>query len=162
MRRRRILLLIFATTLLAAAVTAGLVSSLGGAGKRSFPANEPPTPAALALMRSDAIAAARDAREISPREGAIAATTLQAANSLFNVEGGGANDATPVFIMELHGDFVAKYARAPTAPRGQEMILVFDAKTVEPIAFELNDGSKSVSSLGVPVQAVDFSATLSG
>ena len=154
--RRGLLLAAFVTTLLVTVVVAALLTRSGGAGHRSFAASVPPNASQVAQIRTTALATARDAGEGQPYGGALVSTTLQAANSLFGVEGPDTDASTDVFIMELRGNFEAKYARAKTPPRGSSMILVFDAATLEPIAFELNNGSKSVASLGVPVRAVDL------
>ena len=134
--RRRI-----APALVVIIAIAGLVAvGVGFAGHKAHRSVPPPTAAQVAQLRTAALQTAAENGDSHPTGGTVVATTKKAIFALNN--GMEPADDPNVYVVTLHGNFVAKNARVPAGaplPTGHEMVLVFDAATLKALTFMLGD-----------------------
>ena len=110
-----------------------------------------PTPTAgqVAQLRAAALETTAENGDSHPTGGTVVATTKKAIFALNN--GMEPADDPNVFVVTLHGNFVAKNARVPAGaplPTGHEMVLVFDAATLKPLTFMLGDSPIDADRIG--------------
>jgi hypothetical protein len=117
------------------------IAGLGFAGHGRSRAVSPPTGAQIAELRQLALATASRNGDAHPTNGSVVTTTRKAINRLANGTDVGSDE--DVYAITLHGNFVDEYARVPSGsklPRGHEIVVVVDAKTLRPVDFILSEG----------------------
>jgi hypothetical protein len=145
--KRRTLFVLLALSL---ALGASLVIvGLGSAGHARSRVVSPPTEAQIAQLRQLALATASRNGDAHPTNGSLIATTRKAINHLANGTDVGSDE--DVYAITMHGDFVDEYARVPSGsklPRGHEIVVVVDAKTLRPVDFILSEGDIHAENAG--------------
>lgn len=139
-----------ATALVLAGLAAFLVIVVSAqSGSRAI---EPPTAAELAKIRAHALREAALNGDPNPADASYVATTRKRINA---ADGSGTEVSSDeeVYAVLLRGNFVAHGASRPSGappPRGQYLVVVYDAETLDVTDFILGDRPMRLSEVGTP------------